>query len=220
MKKIFISVLLAAIAAASSPVWAQSVAAVGNTDMAAERSRLTAERATIDMNFENERTACFKKFAVESCLEDSRLSKRASLDNIKRQEAIINDVERKRRGAVALDQLDQKSTPQRAQEAAQQRDESVKSQAAREQRAADRTTGREAAAAGEAVKREQFENRQKEHAEHLAKMAQSRAAASLEQQQFDDKVKKAEAHRAEITKRNAESTKPRSASLPPPPPPP
>lgn len=220
MKKTFLSFLLVVIAAASLPLWAQSVAAVGNTDMTAERSRLTAERAKVEKDFENERTACFKKFAVESCLEDSRLSKRAALDNIKRQEAIINDAERKRRGAAALDQLDQKSAPQRVQEAAEQRDEAIKSQAAREQRAADYKTGREAVAAGEAAKREQFGNKQKEHAEHLANMAASRARASVEQQQFDDKLKQAEAHRADIAKRNAESTKPRSASLPPPPPPP
>ena len=218
MKKILLSFLSAAIAVVSLPLRAQSVAAVGNTDMAVERSRLTAERATIEKNFENERGACFKKFAVESCLEDSRLSKRSALDNIKRQEAIINDAERKRRGAAALDQLDQKSTPQRAQEAAEQRDEAIKSQAAREQRSADLTTGREAAAAGEAAKREQFGNKQKEHAEHLANMAKARVQAPLEQQQFDDKLKQAEAHRADIAKRNAESTKPRSAPLPPPPP--
>ena len=219
MKNIFISLLFAATAAASLPLWAQSVATAGNTDMAAERSRLTAERAAADKKFEEERVACFKKFAVESCLEDSRRGKRAALDNIKRQEAIINDAERKRRGAAALDRLDEKSAPQRAQEAADQRDKALKSQADREQRAADHTTGREAAVAGEAAKREQFESKQREHAEHLAKTAKSRAQAPIEQQQFDDKLKKAEAHRADTEKRNAERTKPRSASLPPPPPP-
>ncbi|MDB5826370.1 MAG: hypothetical protein JWQ73_590 [Variovorax sp.] len=217
MKKIFISFLLAATALVSLPLSAQSVATAGNTDFAAERSRLTAERATVDKNFDNERAACFKKFAVESCLEDSRRSKRDALDNIKRQEAIINDAERKRRGAAALDRLDEKSAPQRAEDAAKQRDQALKSQATREQRAADHTTGREATAAGEAAKREQFENKQKEHAEHLAKNAKSSAQAPVEQKQFDDKVQKAEAHRADIQKRNAERTKPRSASLPPPP---
>ena len=217
MKKIFTSLLMAAAAVASLPLWAQSVATAGNTDMAAERSRLTAERAAVDKKFEEERFACFKKFAVESCLEDSRRGKRGALDNIKRQEAIINDAERKRRGAAALDRLDDKSAPQRAQEAGEQRDKALKSQADREQRAADHTTGREAAVAGEAAKREQFENRQKANAEHLAKTAKSRAQAPVEQQQFDDKARKAEAHRAEVEKRNADRTKPRSASLPPPP---
>lgn len=218
MKKIFISLLMAvATATASLPLLAQSVATAGNTDMAAERSRLTAERTTVDRNFEDERAVCFKKFVVESCLEDSRKRKRDALDNIKRQEAIINDAERKRRGAAALDRLDEKSTPQRTQEAADQRDKALKSQADREQRAADHASGREAAVAGEAAKREQFENKQKEHAEHLAKTAKSRAQASMEQQQFDDKAQKAAAHRAEIQRRNAERTKPRSASLPPPP---
>ena len=217
MKKIFISSFLVATAAASLPLCAQSVATAGNTDMAAERSRLTAERADVDKKFEEERIACFKRFAVESCLEDSRRGKRSALDNIKRQEAIINDAERKRRGAAALDRLDEKSAPQRAQEAADQRDKALKSQADREQRSSDHTAGRAAAAAAEAAKREQFENKQKDHAEHLAKTVKSRAQAPVEQQQFDDKAKKAQAHRAEIEKRNAERTKPRSASLPPPP---
>ena len=217
MKKLFISLFWVVAAAASLPLWAQSVATAGNTDMAAERSRLAAERAAVDKKFEEERVACFKKFAVESCLEDSRRGKRATLDNIKRQEAIINDAERKRRGAAALDRLDEKAAPERAEEAAKQRDQALKSQAAKEQRAVDHTTGREAAAAGEAAKREQFENKQKAHAEHLAKNAKLAGQAPVEQKQFDDKVTKAEAHRAEIQKRNAERTKPRSAPLPPPP---
>ena len=217
MKKISISLLMAAALVVSSPLWAQSVASIGNTDMAAERSRLTAERATVDKKFEEERVACFKKFSVESCLEDSRSSKREALDNIKRQEAIINDAERKRRGAAALDRLDDKAAPQRAQEAAEQRDMALKARADREQRSSDHTTGRAAAVVDESAKREQFENKQKEHAEHLAKTVKSRAEAPVEQQQFDDKAQKAQAHRADIERRNAERTKPRSASLPPPP---
>ncbi|MBC7394996.1 MAG: hypothetical protein H7340_16835, partial [Variovorax sp.] len=54
MKKMFTSLLMAAAAVASSPLWAQSVATAGNTDMAAERLRLTAERAAVDKKFEEE----------------------------------------------------------------------------------------------------------------------------------------------------------------------
>lgn len=215
MKKVLASLLLAAIAV---PLWAQSTAAIGNIDSAAERARLTRERAEVDKAFNDQRGVCFKRFAVEDCLEQSRRKKRASLDDIKRQEAIINDAERSRRGGAALDRLEQKNSEQSAREAQVRRDNAVKAQQEREQRAADHASSRASTASQEAERQRQFDSRQRAHVEQQAKEARRGAEAPIEVKRLDEKIQKAAAHRAEVERRNAERTKPRSAPLPPPPP--
>lgn len=207
-----------AIALAGLPAWSQSTAASGKTDFAAERTRLTAERAQVDKVFREQRAVCFKRFAVEECLAQSRVQKRTSLDDIKRQEALINDAERKRRGGAALDRLEEKASAQRAQEAAAQREKAGKATQERQQRAADHESARAGLAAKEADKVRQYESRQRAHAEHMAKESQRRAEAPAQVGRQEEKVRKAEAHRAEVEKKNAERSKPRSAPLPPAPP--
>ncbi len=83
------------IASFALPLWAQSSATTGSIELEAERTRLSAERAAIDERFAVEQAACYKKFAVEGCLQESRARRRAQTDDIKRQEAAINDIERK-----------------------------------------------------------------------------------------------------------------------------
>lgn len=214
MKKILLSLLMTA---AAAPLWAQPTAATGKADFAAERARLTAERAAVNKAFNDQRGVCFKRFSVEDCLAQSRREKRSSLDNIKRQEALINDAERKRRGGDALNRLDEKNSAQRAQEAAAQRDKAVKAQKDRDQRAGDHATGRAGLAAQEADKVRQYKSKQRAHAEQQAKEAGRSAQAPVEVQRQEEKVRKAAAHRADVEKKNAERTKPRSAPLPPPP---
>lgn len=215
MNKLLLSLL---IALATVPAWAQSTAATGRTDVEAERSRLTAERAEVDKAFNDQRGVCFKRFAVEECLAESRRKKRTALDNIKRQEALLNDAERKRRAGAALNRLDEKTSAERAADATAQREKAAKDQQERDQRAAAHSTSRADTKAQEAEKVRQYQSKQRAHADHLAQQASRRAEAPAEASRQAEKVRKAEAHRAEVEKKNAERTKPRSAPLPPPPP--
>ncbi len=215
MKKTIVFVLMTF---ASLSLWAQSIAAMGNTDVDAERARLTAEQAAVDKAFAAQRAVCFQKFAVEDCLEDSRRTRRAAMDNIKRQRALIDDAERKRRGADALKQLDSKNSPQRQEEAADRRGQALQSQQERDRRARDAADDRAAAVARQAENRRAFESRQRAHTQDLADEASRRAQAPEEAKRYESKQQKAEAHRADLAKRNAERTEPRAASLPPPPP--
>ncbi len=59
-------------ALATLPLWAQSTATTGNADFEAERARLSQERKAAEDRFQAEQKACYQKFAVEGCLEDSR----------------------------------------------------------------------------------------------------------------------------------------------------
>jgi len=211
MKNIVLALLLGL---AALPLWAQSNATAAGADLDAERARLAEERKAISARYDADRAACYKKFAVEGCLQESRQRRRVATDDIKRQEAEINDLERKRRGAAALDKLDEKGSSARAKEADAKREESLKSQQDREQRAAEHAAGRTQAAADAAEKQRQFDAKQRAHAEEQAKAARRRAEAPAARQAYEDKLQQAEQHRADNEKRNAEKTKPRSAPLP------
>ena len=87
MKKALLALL---IGLAALPLWAQTAAIGGTTDFDAERARLAQERKALDATYATERAACYKKFAVEDCLLESRRRRRIATDDIKRQEAAID----------------------------------------------------------------------------------------------------------------------------------
>lgn len=208
------TVLALLIGLAAVPGWAQLGATTGTLDFDAERARLAQERKALDKRFNTEQAACYKKFAVEDCLKESRQRRRLATDDIKRQEAAINDFERRRRGAAALDKLEEKDTHPRAKDSQAQREQSLKSQQEREQRAAEHAASRAQAASEAAEKQRQFEAKQRAHADEQAKAARRRAEAPAARQAYEQKLQNAEHQRAESERRNAARTKPRSAPLP------
>jgi hypothetical protein len=199
----------------SLPLWAQSNAAVGNADFEAERSRLAAERAAIEVRFERERAVCYQKFAVEDCLRDSRKRRRTETDHIKRQESAINDIERQRRGAAELQKLDEKAATRRPEDTPEKQEAARQSQQDREQRAADHAASRAATAAEAGERRRELEAKQRAQAEERAKAERERAAAPAAVERFESKQRRAAEHRADRERQNAERTKPRGAPLPP-----
>lgn len=215
MKKIAIALLMTL---ASLPLWAQSNAAAGGTNLDAERSRLSSEREAIEARFLKERAACYKKFAVEDCLADSRARRRTESDNIKRQETAINDIERQHRGSAELDKLDQKSATPRPQDTPDKQDQSRQNQKERDQRAADHATSRASTASQAAERQRQFEQKAKDHADEDAKAAKLKADAPAAVTRFEGKQQKAVEHRQSRDRQNADRTKPRGAPLPEPPP--
>lgn len=212
MKKHTLSLLIAVMAL---PAWAQNAA----TDVQAEHARIAAERRAVEERYSKEREGCYQKFAVEDCMSDSRRRRREQTEDLKRQEAVLNDAERKRRGAAELERLDQKvPTPESAANAEARRDKSVESQKDREQRAAASAASREAAASQSAKNKKEFADKQRRHAEDQAKAEQERAREAQERADYEAKQKKAEKDRADLDARNAKRTKPRAAPLPPGPP--
>ena len=209
----FLPLLLAALAlpvAAQTP-WAPA-------DMEAEKTRIDGERKSIDARYDEERAVCYKKFAVQDCLTDARRRRRAQVEDLNRQEAILNDAERKRRAAAALERLDEKASPASATEEAANRERAQQSQQGREQRAAERAADRQAKDEQAAANRRAFEERQRAHAQEQAKTAERRSQDQIERERYEAKLKQAEQERAELEARNAKRTKPRSPPLPTPPP--
>ncbi len=180
----------------------------------AEKTRIAGERKAIDERYDQERAVCYQKFAVQDCLTDARRRRRVQVEDLNRQEAILNDAERKRRAAAALERLDQKASPVSAAEDAANRERAQQSQQDREQRAAERAADRQAREAQAAANRRAYDEKQRAHAQEQAKTAERRSQEQVERERYEAKLKQAEQERAELDARNAKRTKPRSPPLP------
>lgn len=82
----------------SSPAWSQPEVFQGVEQVASERLRIEAQRqkATAELNAQEQ--ACQSRFMVTSCEQDVRRRRIAILADLKRQDAALNDVERRQRG--------------------------------------------------------------------------------------------------------------------------
>jgi len=84
---------------ASVAVCAQTVQTL---DVTAERARIAQQRAQHEAVFTNAEVACYRRFAVSDCLRDARKNRRSALDELRRQEVVLNDEERRIKGSQAL----------------------------------------------------------------------------------------------------------------------
>ena len=86
---------------------AQAQTEDGGLAVQAEQQRIATERQQIEQRFNQEEAACFQKFAVNDCRNESRARRRAELADLRRQEILLNDAERKRKGALQLQRMEQ-----------------------------------------------------------------------------------------------------------------
>jgi len=73
-----------------------------------QRARVAQARSVAQTRYETEETACWRRFAVNDCLRSARLARRAALSELRQQELTLNEIERQRRTAERLRQLDEK----------------------------------------------------------------------------------------------------------------
>ena len=81
---------------------------------AAERARIASERTRIEAEFEQANKACYQKFAVNDCIADAKARRRELLAQLRRQELVLNDAERRKRSAERLDEIEKKTAEKRA----------------------------------------------------------------------------------------------------------
>ena len=105
-----------ALAAGVLPVLAQTEPAV-----AAERARIAAERSQADTRFAAQEKACYRKFAVNDCLQAARSQRREVLSDLRRQELSLNEAERKGRAAERVRSIDERNSAQQQEDSAAQR---------------------------------------------------------------------------------------------------
>jgi colicin import membrane protein len=194
-------------------------------DEAAERDRLHSERSAADKRLAQAQKACRAKFAVNDCMNDARREYNATVGELKRQERILDDAQRKQRAAARQKEIDERHSPEHQQQEAAKRAKALADQQERDARAAEKAAKRSADEAEHAKRAPPVKTPRGEpgpqgsprdphapvaHGPTPEEAAKNRA-------EYEQRLQEAEKHKAEVAARNAQRKKPASADLPPPP---
>lgn len=98
--------------AARQPVGSEEKLA-SEVKVEAERTRIAQVRAREEARFAQEHAACYARFAVNDCILKARARLRTVLDELRRQEVVLNDAERKRKALQQLERIKEKTEVQR-----------------------------------------------------------------------------------------------------------
>lgn len=172
-----------------------AVGAAQAQDVDAERRRIRDDRAQVDAAFDAAQQACYRRFAVNDCLDAARRQRNAAVADLRRQEVLLNDTERKRRAAQRLREIDERKAEQpagRTDRVAQPRPAPVPVE--------------ESAPRGKPRAQAAFEGPKPDAGE-----------AARNRQAFEARRRQAEAHKAQVLERNAQRGKPPAPDLPAPP---
>ena len=86
----------------TAPVWAQTQPEQALMDRTTELQSINATRARESAAMEAEEAACYQRFSVSACLGEVQSRRRATLANLRRQEAALHEQEYAERGAGQL----------------------------------------------------------------------------------------------------------------------
>lgn len=210
MKSIF---LLALWLGLLGSVSAQSEQDVAQQERNAERARITAERQKIEASFKAGEAVCFRQFFANACLEKLLPPRRAALADLRRQEILINEIERKISVSDQLLKNQESLMLQREKRAEQeikvQQDADNLAERAKQQEI-NRGNAADQAAANKANRAAQLESQQSQAAEGQAKRSKAEANVEL----MRSRQVQAEQRRAEHEQRLREQGPPVGKSLP------
>lgn len=74
-------------------------------DIERERARIQAEQLSVQARFDSESAACYLRFAVNDCVGQQRSVRRERLDDLRRQQVALNQMERALRAQQQLQRI-------------------------------------------------------------------------------------------------------------------
>lgn len=194
-------------------VLAQAEVDAGQLARNADRVRITAERQQIESAFKAEQAICFRKFFANACRDKLLPPYRAALADLRRQEVLMNEVERKNSAADQLLKNEERLSLQREKQAAQalkvQQDADNLTERAKQQKI-NQGNAAEQAAGNIADRDAKLDNRQSQATEAETKRGQ--AAANVEATR--QRQEQAKQRRREHEQRLRDQGPPTGKSLP------
>ena len=183
-------------------------------DIDAQRTAIVAKRSRLEAGFLSEDAACYKKFAVNSCLENVNTRRRAVMADLRRQEIMLNDEQRKSKAEQQIRKSQQKSSPESMQQNSGRRAEAIEAFRDRQRRDQENAQRRNTAVVKEAPARNanaaRLENHEKKNQARTAK----HASAVEEAKKFEDRQIQARERRVQHEADQANRVKPASKPLP------
>ena len=99
------------------------------------RSKITEERARVEAQFIKDEAACYQRFAVSGCLLDLQKQRRLVLDKLRQQDNALNAAERQEKAQRQLQQISEKTAPEKLAEEAAKRAQAEKDYNERQEKA-------------------------------------------------------------------------------------
>lgn len=186
----------------------------GQTRSDAERLRISTERSKLEAAFALEDTACYKRFLVNSCLDEVKARRRDALADLQRQEIVLNDEISKAKAAQQLQKTEDKLTPEKLQQEADKRAQAVKDFEDRMARDKQKTADRETLQAGEKAKSEAAAARIKSNQGKEAARTAKQIAAAEELKKYNERQGQAKERQARYARDTASQAKTPAKSLP------
>lgn len=211
MKNRIISLLLSTVSlvAASQTGDEQVLAAV-----TAERTRVFTERAAQELKFDTLEAACYKKFFVNNCLNELAPQRREIMKDLKNREVALDERERQIKAAEQIRKIEEKSSLEAMQQAAERRTKALEDTRAREEQSRLKAEERLDLKANEGVSAAEAAKRAAGSQEKAQSRIQKQATSADELQKFKDKQQEVAERKATHEKRLLEKKKPAAASLP------
>ncbi len=78
-----------------------------------QRQRIAMQRDLIEVTYVQSQKSCATRFAVSDCLTQVRRERRVVMDELRRQERMLNDLERQAKAVAALERLQDKASAER-----------------------------------------------------------------------------------------------------------
>ncbi|CDS49129.1 Translation initiation factor 2 (IF-2; GTPase) [Polaromonas sp. CG9_12] len=187
---------------------------VQTADIDAQRVAIATERNRLEAGFMSEDAACYKKFAVNNCLENVNARRRAVMANLRRQEILLNDAERKSKAEQQIRKSQEKSSPESLQQDSNRRTQAIEDFRGRQGRHQENAQQHNAAVANEVEARDAKAVRLEKHEKRIQGRADKQATAVEEARKFKDRQIQAQERRAQHKTDQENRVKPASKPLP------
>jgi colicin import membrane protein len=200
------------LASLCASVAAQTAAATANPD--AERTRISAERTRLVAEFLTEDAGCYQMFFVNNCLDEVNARRREALAALRSQEVLLNEQERKLKGAEQIRRIEEKASAENLPMETDRRAKAASDYQSRvdgqKQTQQSRTSAQAAEQANSAARTEKLK------ANQLKQQARSdrQAAETAETARYEARQKEAEERRAQNARERLQRAKPGAKPLP------
>jgi hypothetical protein len=183
-------------------------------DIASERERIKTERSQMESEYSNSLRACYQKIHVNNCKDEAFKIRLQKTNVLRAQERVLNDQERKKRSAAALQSIEDKNSLESQAESAERRARSSQQHLDKLESNLEKNQERLAKEKSEAENLEKNAQREKELIERQRAHAEKVEAARIEREKYLQKLQSAQEHREQVERNRVQRGLPGAAPLP------
>jgi colicin import membrane protein len=183
-------------------------------DLTAERERIKAERSQMEAEYSQSLRICYQKINVNSCKDDAFKIRLQKTNSLRAQERVLNDQERKQRGAAALQSIEEKNSLEAQAEDIERRARSAQQHLDKLESNLEKNEARLEKQAREAENLEKNAQRQLELSERQRAHQEKANAAKAEREKHLQKMQAAKEHREQVERNRVQRGTPGAAPLP------